>query len=259
MLFAPVPGRADPDREAALRAGSERQGNGQAGRPGQGHRQPRAETGTVVRVQRERVIPPLPAETAEDRAVDVHAVLLRPRGAAEGRPEAPRVPQTASHGLGPAALVGHGRAAPWVEPRADRGQAEAGVPRRPRDARQPRVPPPMDPREAPARPGPQAVPAAGQEAPRQTEGAQGQGAAHPDARAHLAAAEDGGLARAVRPPGVGHDRRCGPVPRVHRHAGRAQKCISMLLYIVKGFGVLGWLVRGGDGLDPECGASFEFG
>ena len=36
-------------------------------------------------------------------------------------------------------------------------------------------------------------------------------------------------------------------------------CILMLLYIVKGFGVLGWLVRGGDGLDPEGGASFEFG
>ena len=36
-------------------------------------------------------------------------------------------------------------------------------------------------------------------------------------------------------------------------------CVLMLLYIVKGFGVLGWLVRGGDGLDPECGASFEFG
>ena len=52
----------------------------------------------------------------------------------EGRPEAPRVPQTAAHGLGPAALVGDGRAAPWVEPRADRGQAEAGVPRRPGDA-----------------------------------------------------------------------------------------------------------------------------
>ncbi len=137
MLFAPVPGRADPDREAALRAGSERQGNGQADRPGQGHRQPRAETGTVVRVQRERVIPPpdreaalragserqgngqadrpgqghrqpraetgtvvrvqrervippVPAAAAEDRAVDVHAVLLRPRGAAEGRPYRPR-------------------------------------------------------------------------------------------------------------------------------------------------------------------------
>lgn len=99
MLFAPVPGRADPDREAALRAGSERQGNGQAGRQGQGHRQPRAETGTVVRVQRERIVPPVPAAAAEDRPVDVHAVLLRPRGAAEGRPEAPRVPQTASHGV----------------------------------------------------------------------------------------------------------------------------------------------------------------
>ena len=33
----------------------------------------------------------------------------------------------------------------------------------------------------------------------------------------------------------------------------------MLLYIVKGFGVLVWLVRGGDGLDPEGGATFEFG
>ena len=77
MLFAPVPGRADRDREAALRAGSERQENGQAGRQGQGHRQPRAETGTVVRVQRERILPPVPAAAAEDRPVDVHAVPLR--------------------------------------------------------------------------------------------------------------------------------------------------------------------------------------
>lgn len=72
----------------------------------------------MVRVQRERILPPLPAETAEDRALDVRAVLLRPRGAAEGRPEAPRVPEAAAHGLGPAALVGDGRAAPWMEPRA---------------------------------------------------------------------------------------------------------------------------------------------
>ena len=70
MLFAPVPGRADQDREAALRAGSERQGNGRAGRQGQGHRQPRAETGTVVRVQRERILPPVPAAAAEDRTWD---------------------------------------------------------------------------------------------------------------------------------------------------------------------------------------------
>ena len=43
---------------------------------------------------------------------------------------------------------------------------------------------------------------------------------------------------------------------LRRHESR---CISMLLYIVKGFGVLVWLVRGGDGLDPEGGATFEFG
>ena len=87
MLFAPVPGRADQDREAALRAGVERQGNGRAGRQGQGRRQPRAETGTVVRVQRERVIPPVPAAAAEDRALDVHAVPLRPRGAGSTAPD----------------------------------------------------------------------------------------------------------------------------------------------------------------------------
>ena len=44
-----------------------------------------------------------------------------------------------------------------------------------------------------------------------------------------------------------------------RYGHSAADCILMLLYIVKGFGVLGWLVRGGDGLDPEGGASFEFG
>ena len=51
--------------------------------------------------------------------------------------------------------------------------------------------------------------------------------------------------------------------RLYRAGGMAAPetgtCISMLLYIVKGFGVLGWLVRGGDGLDSEGGASFEFG
>ena len=103
------------------------------------------------------------------------------------------------------------------------GRLKLEHPGRPGDARQPRVPPPMDLRETAARPGPAPIPAAGQEAPRQTEGTQGQGAAHPDARAHLAAAEDGSLARAVRPLGVGHRDRRGPLARVHRHAGRTQK------------------------------------
>ena len=46
---------------------------------------------------------------------------------------------------------------------------------------------------------------------------------------------------------------------VPERGARLAQCILMLLYIVKGFGVLVWLVRGGDGLDPEGGASFEFG
>ena len=55
------------------------------------------------------------------------------------------------------------------------GRLKLEHPGRPRDAGQPRVPPPVDLREAAARPGPAPIPAAGQEAPRQTEGTQGQG------------------------------------------------------------------------------------
>ena len=47
-----------------------------------------------------------------------------------------------------------------------------------------------------------------------------------------------------------------PIPM---HVDLQTECVLMLLYIVKGFGVLVWLVRGGDGLDPEGGATFEFG
>ena len=59
-----------------------------------------------------------------------------------------------------------------------------------------------------AKPAP--IPAAGQEAPRQTEGTQGQGAAHPHARGHRPTTQGCGLARAVRPPGVRHRDRRGP-------------------------------------------------
>ena len=52
------------------------------------------------------------------------------------------------------------------------GRLKLEHPGRPGDARQPRVPPPMDLRETAARPGPAPIPAAGQEAPRQTEGTQ---------------------------------------------------------------------------------------
>lgn len=68
-VFAPVVRGEDPDREAALRTASEHPSDRGEDRPGQVHREPRAEARPVVRVQRERVVPPLPAETAEDRAV----------------------------------------------------------------------------------------------------------------------------------------------------------------------------------------------
>lgn len=65
-VFAPVVRGEDPDREAALRTASEHSADRGEDRPGQVHGEPRAEARPVVRVQRERVVPPLPAETAED-------------------------------------------------------------------------------------------------------------------------------------------------------------------------------------------------
>lgn len=65
----------------------------------------------MVRVQRERVVPSLPAETAEDRAVDLGPVLFGAGRAEEGGPAPARIPQAASHGLGPASRLGAGLAA----------------------------------------------------------------------------------------------------------------------------------------------------
>lgn len=98
--------------------------------------------------------------------------------------------------------MGSDRLRSWVmdalrrgwSPELIEGGPKLEYPGRSRDAGQPRVPPPVDLREAAARPGPQAVPAAGQEAPRQTEGTQGQGAAHPHARGHRPTTQGCGLA-----------------------------------------------------------------
>ena len=64
-VFAPVVRGEDPDREAALRTASEHSADRGGNRPGQVHGVTRAEARPVVRVQRERVVPSLPAETAE--------------------------------------------------------------------------------------------------------------------------------------------------------------------------------------------------
>lgn len=133
-VFAPVVRGEDPDREAALRTASERPEDRGGNRSGQVHGVTRAEARPVVRVQRERVVPPLPAETAEDRAVDLGSVLFGAGRAEEGGPAPARIPQAAPHGLGPVARLGAGRAAQGVEPGTDRGTVEGPVRRRPVDA-----------------------------------------------------------------------------------------------------------------------------
>ena len=71
---------------------------------------------------------------------------------------------------------------------------EGRMARRPAYEDQPRMPPPVDPRQAAQGVGPQAVPASRQAAPHARQGREGEGAAHPDARADHGPAEEGGRA-----------------------------------------------------------------
>ncbi len=101
----------DPDREAALRTAlSVRKIAEEIGR----------DKSTVSRELRRGLwfasnengsYRPLPAETAEDRAVDLGSVLFGAGRAEEGGPAPARIPQAAPHGLGPVARLGAGRAA----------------------------------------------------------------------------------------------------------------------------------------------------
>ena len=144
-------------------------------RPRQVHRQPRAGTRPVVRVRRERLLPALQAETAEDGRVDGPPVLLGHDRAEEGRDACARIPQAPAHVLLPVARMGHGRAQEGVDARKDRGATEGRMARRPAYEDQPRMPPPVDPRQAAQGVGPQAVPASRQAAPHAFEGQEGEG------------------------------------------------------------------------------------
>lgn len=146
------------------------------------------------RVRRERVLPPLPAETAEGGRVDVPPVLLGHDRAEEGRDACARIPQAPAHVLLPVARMGDGRAQEGVDAGKDRGAAEGRMARRPAHADKPRMPPPVDPRETAEGVGPQAVPASRQAAPHAFEGQEGERTAHPDAHADHGPAEEGGLA-----------------------------------------------------------------
>ena len=81
-----------------------------------------------------------------------------------------------------------------VDAGKDRGAAEGRMAGRPAYEDQPRMPPPVDPRQAAQGVGPQAVPASRQAAPHARQGREVEGAAHPDARADHGPTEEGGLA-----------------------------------------------------------------
>ena len=75
----------------------------------------------MVRVRRERVLPALQAETAEDGRVDVPSVLLGHDRAEEGRTTRPPAAQAHAHSVLPVARMGHGRAQEGVDAGKDRG------------------------------------------------------------------------------------------------------------------------------------------
>lgn len=110
-----------------------------------------------------------------------------------------------------------------MEPGTDRGTVEGPVRRRPVDADQPRVPLPVDLRQAAAGAGPAPVPGARQETPDEEKGQEGERAAHPDARAHHGPARGGRIQEGVRPFRVGHGGRRRAVEALHEHAGGAQE------------------------------------
>ena len=110
-----------------------------------------------------------------------------------------------------------------VEPGTDRGTVEGPVRRRPVDADQPRVPLPVDLRQAAAGAGPAPVSGARQETPDEEKGQEGERAAHPDARAHRGPARGGRIQEGVRPFRVGHGGRRRAVEALREHAGGAQE------------------------------------
>ena len=95
--------------------------------------------------------------------------------------------------------------------------------RRPVDADQPRVPLPVDLRQAAAGAGPAPVSGARQETPDEEKGQEGERAAHPDARAHRGPARGGRIQEGVRPFRVGHGGRRRAVEALREHAGGAQE------------------------------------
>ena len=180
-VFAPVVRGEDPDREAALRTASEHSADRGEDRPGQVHGEPRAEARPVVRVQRERVVPPLPAETAEDRAVDLgpfySALAAQRKADLRGADPASRVAWTRTGFALGAGLAAQGWSPELIEGRLKAQYAGDPSMRISTSA--------FTSGSTPSRSGAGPAPVSGarQETPDEEKGQEGERAAHPDARA----------------------------------------------------------------------------
>ena len=104
---------------------------------------------TWVPVRRERVLPAVPAETAEDRPVDGRMLHRRPR-AAQGRPQARLTAQALPPVMRTPVGAGGRMAGSRLVAAARRRQAARPVPRRPRHARVPGDRPPLGLRRPPS-------------------------------------------------------------------------------------------------------------
>ena len=102
---------------------------------------------TWVPVRRERVLPAVPGETAEDGPVDGRMLHRRPR-AAQGRPQARQTAQAPPPVMRTPMGAGGRMAGSRLVADARRRQAARPVPRRPRHARVPGERPPLDLRRA---------------------------------------------------------------------------------------------------------------
>ena len=101
-----------------------------------------AKRNTWVPVRRERVLPAVPAETAEDGPVDGRMLHRRPR-AAQGRPQARQAAQAPPPVMRTPVGAGGRMAGSRLVAAARRRQAARPVPRRPRHARVPGDRPPL--------------------------------------------------------------------------------------------------------------------
>ena len=147
-IFAPVgrgtPGHPDRDRQRHQHPQDRSDARPQRLDGRQGDR-----TRHVVPVRRERVLPAVPAETAEDGPVDGRMLHRRPR-AAQGRPQARQIAQAPPPVMRTPVGAGGRMAGSRLVAAARQRQAARPVPRRLRHARVPGDRLPLDLRRPPS-------------------------------------------------------------------------------------------------------------